>query len=63
MILNVKGMSCNHCKKAVEEGIGSKDYADKVLVDLNAGTVKIDGTTLDKDQIISDIEALGYEVV
>ena len=38
--LNVTGMTCGHCVKAVTAAIQAKDPTAKVVVDLADGTVK-----------------------
>ncbi|WP_454192969.1 copper ion binding protein [Paenibacillus sp. Marseille-Q7038] len=61
--LNVKGMSCGHCVKAVEgalESVGAKGN-----VDLAAGKVSIeyDEQKVTVDQMKQAIEDQGYDVV
>lgn len=61
--LNVKGMSCGHCVKAVEgalESVGAKGN-----VDLAAGKVSIeyDEQKVTVDQLKQAIEDQGYDVV
>ena len=61
--LNVKGMSCGHCVKAVEgalESVGAKGN-----VDLDAGQVSIeyDEQKVTVDQMKQAIEDQGYDVV
>ncbi|MBD7968662.1 MULTISPECIES: copper chaperone CopZ [Paenibacillus] len=61
--LNVKGMSCGHCVKAVEgalESVGAKGN-----VDLDAGKVSIeyDEQKVTVDQMKQAIEDQGYDVV
>ncbi|MCQ4087495.1 copper ion binding protein [Saccharibacillus sp. JS10] len=61
--LNVEGMSCNHCVKAVEGAL--QEVGAQGTVDLNAKTVDIsyneDVVTL--DAIKNAIEDQGYDVV
>ncbi|MBB6023306.1 copper chaperone [Paenibacillus sp. JGP012] len=61
--LNVKGMSCNHCVKSVEEAV--KGAGASGQVDLAAGTVAVEYNeqTVTVDQIKAAIEDQGYDVV
>ncbi|BAB04275.1 copper chaperone CopZ [Halalkalibacterium halodurans] len=62
--LNVKGMSCQHCVKAVEENVGQLTGVEKVTVQLDKGTVNVsykeDQVSIDK--IKDTIEDQGYDV-
>jgi copper chaperone len=62
--LNVQGMSCGHCVKAVEGSVGSLSGVSSVKVDLKAATVDVEfnqqEVTLDK--IKETIDDQGYEV-
>ncbi|MDO3411301.1 copper ion binding protein [Saccharibacillus sp. CPCC 101409] len=61
--LNVEGMSCNHCVKAVEGAVQEAGAAGKV--DLGAKTVDIsyDESKVSLDAIKAAIEDQGYDVV
>lgn len=62
--LNVKGMSCGHCVKAVEGALGELKGVNRALVDLQAGTVTVeyqDGE-VGQDQMKEAIEDAGYDV-
>ena len=39
--LNVKGMSCGHCVKSVEQSVGALDGVEQVTVNLEAGRVNV----------------------
>ncbi|HEY5555984.1 cation transporter [Acetobacterium sp.] len=39
IILNVEGMSCAHCEKAVKNAVGELDGVESVTVDLPRKTV------------------------
>lgn len=41
-ILNVQGMSCSHCEKAVMNAVGELDGVESVIVDLPGKTVIIE---------------------
>ena len=61
----VKGMSCGHCVKAVEGGLGQLEGVEQVAVQLDAGTVAVaykDGQVT-IDQMKAAIEGQGYDVV
>ncbi len=63
MVLLVEGMSCGHCKKAVEDAVGKLDGVEKVSVDLESKKVEIEGSDLDEKEIKEIIEDAGYDVV
>jgi copper chaperone len=62
--LNVQGMSCGHCVKAVEGSVGALEGVNTVKVDLKAKTVDVEfnqqEVTLDK--IKETIDDQGYDV-
>ena len=62
--LNVQGMSCGHCVKAVEGSVGALSGVSTVKVDLKASTVEVEfnqqEVTLDK--IKETIDDQGYDV-
>ena len=62
--LNVKGMSCGHCVKAVEGSVGSLEGVQEVKVNLEAGQVNVafDESKVTVDQIKETIDDQGYDV-
>lgn len=61
---NVDGMSCGHCKAAVEKGlmgIGGVQTAEVVL-DAKTVTVKYDANKVNRDTLAGAITEAGYEV-
>ncbi|WP_433958336.1 copper chaperone CopZ [Cytobacillus horneckiae] len=62
--LNVQGMSCGHCVKAVEGSVGEMKGVKTVAVDLQNGKVKVDfdSASVSLDEIIETIDDQGYEV-
>ncbi|KIL52389.1 copper chaperone CopZ [Jeotgalibacillus alimentarius] len=62
--LNVEGMSCQHCVKAVESNVGEMSGVDSVKVHLDQGTVDVDyqDSSVTVDQIKNVIEDQGYDV-
>lgn len=65
VILNVAGMSCNHCKMAVEKSLQNLSGVTNADVDLTAKTVKISYET--GKVTLNDFEKAvvdaGFEVV
>ena len=62
--IGINGMSCNHCAKRVEEGLGKMDGIKSVKVNLDEKYVLItykDELSLDK--VKNEIEELGYEFI
>jgi copper chaperone len=64
-IINVEGMSCEHCVKAVTGAVGGMAGVRSVEVDLPGKivTVVYDGAKTDLEQIKHEIEDQGYDVV
>lgn len=63
--LRVEGMSCGHCKNAVETAVKSLPGVAFAEVDLAAKTltVEFDDTKADIEQVRAAIEDVGFEVV
>ncbi len=62
LILKVGGMSCHHCKMAIEKAVGALPGVSNAIVDLSKGQVSVEGTSLDRAAIAACIEELGYLV-
>ena len=62
--INVEGMSCDHCVKAVTNAVNALPGIGSVAVDLNAGTVTVehDPGITDVAGIRAEIEDQGYDV-
>ncbi|MGZ4161337.1 MAG: copper chaperone CopZ [Neobacillus sp.] len=62
--LNVGGMSCGHCVKAVEGSVGGLQGVKKVSVDLSKGKVDVefDAKLVSLSTIIETIDDQGYDV-
>jgi len=62
--LQVKGMSCGHCVKAVESNVGELTGVRSVKVNLDEGKVDItfDQSAVTLDQIKEVIDDQGYDV-
>lgn len=63
VIMNVNGMSCQHCVNSIEKAI--KEIGGSAFVDLsnNKVTVEYDENKLSMDDIKTAIEEQGYDVV
>ncbi|TWE08286.1 copper chaperone [Neobacillus bataviensis] len=63
--LNVSGMSCEHCVKAVEGSVGELQGVKKVSVNLAKGKVDVEYDTnlLSLDEIKETIDDQGYDVI
>lgn len=61
-VFQVKGMSCQHCVRAVTGAIQARDAAARVVVDLAGGRVEVT-STLAREAIAEAIRAEGYEVL
>ncbi|MFF5995049.1 copper chaperone CopZ [Lysinibacillus sp. KU-BSD001] len=63
--LNVHGMSCGHCVKAVENSVGELAGVTEVKVHLEDKKVDVtfDEATVTLDQIKETIDDQGYDVV
>ena len=62
--LNVEGMSCGHCVKAVEGSVGKLTGISNVKVHLENGTVDIEynNEEVSLDAIKETIDDQGYDV-
>ena len=59
--LAVDGMTCEHCVRAVTEAVSTLPGVSGVVVDLQAGRVRVDGDP-DAGTVKDAIEAEGYFV-
>lgn len=60
ILLDVAGMTCEGCEKAVRRAIASEDPAAVIVVDRAAGRVSAE-TALSPDQAVAAVEAAGYD--
>jgi copper chaperone len=62
--LNVSGMSCGHCVKAVEGSVGELKGVSNVKVHLENGTVDVEfnSSEVTLDAIKETIDDQGYDV-
>ncbi|WP_100488913.1 copper chaperone CopZ [Sporolactobacillus pectinivorans] len=63
--LEVKGMSCSHCKMAVSGALKGLNGVSDVAVDLSTGKVDVnyDESKVGFDQMKDAVEEQGYDVV
>lgn len=59
-VLSVIGMTCGHCRSAVESAIREVPGVTSVQVNLDHGTAKVEGDA-DHKLLISAVEEAGYE--
>ncbi|CDE71411.1 MAG TPA: copper chaperone [Clostridiales bacterium] len=58
--IQIKGMTCNHCKMRVEKAL-KQAGCGKVKVELETGTATADTRGLSAEQIRETIESLGFQ--
>ncbi|WP_342416425.1 copper ion binding protein [Paenibacillus sp. FSL R10-2782] len=61
--LNVEGMSCNHCVKAVEGALEKVGASGKVSLEAKQVAVEYDESKLNVEALKTVIEDQGYDVV
>lgn len=60
----VDGMTCDHCATAVAQELTSLAGVDGVMVDVDAGTVVVDGPSAgDESTIAAGVDEAGYTLV
>lgn len=62
--LDVKGMSCGHCKMSVEGALKELDGVKEALADVATGKVQVvfDEAKVDEQALKEAIEDQGYDV-
>jgi len=60
-IYSVPGISCEHCKRAIEGEVARVAGVDEVAVDVAARTVRVEGAA-DDDALREAIDEAGYDV-
>lgn len=65
LTIKIEGMSCNHCKAAVEQALKTLPGVESAQVDLKAGTAEVvfDANKVDEVQLKNAITEAGYEVI
>lgn len=64
LVLNVKGMTCAHCRAAVERALRKVPGVSSASVDLAAGTATVvfEPGRMDRDAAARAVEEEGYSV-
>lgn len=64
-VINVDGMACEHCVKAITNAVGALSGVSGVSVDLEAKTVTVDHDPdqASVDKIKTEIEDQGYDII
>jgi copper chaperone len=60
-VYSVPGVSCEHCRAAIEGEVGRIDAVEQVSVDLSAKEVTVTGSA-DDAAVRAAIDAAGYDV-
>jgi copper chaperone CopZ len=58
---SVPGISCGHCKAAIEGELDGADGVESVVVDIDAKTVAVTGE-IGEDAVRAAVDEAGYEV-
>lgn len=61
--LNVAGMTCGHCKSAVENALVGRNGVRNASVDLEAGAAEVEyeETAVVPEQLVEVVRETGYE--
>ena len=59
----VAGMSCEHCRVAVTEGVARVAGVASVEIDLDSKRVRVAGAGVDQGAVIAAIDEAGYDAV
>jgi len=64
LVLNIGGMSCNHCKMEMEKVLRTLDGVDDVQINLETGqaTVSFDSGKLQAEDLRALLGEAGYEI-
>ncbi|HIE66875.1 MAG: heavy-metal-associated domain-containing protein [Acidimicrobiales bacterium] len=60
-VFNVPDISCDHCKRAIEEAVAAIPEVDSVVVTVDRRVVEVAGVASD-DAVIAAIQLAGYEI-
>jgi copper chaperone len=58
--LNVTGMTCGHCKAAVEKALKNVEGVNLVQVDLASGKANVRGAHINTEALIAAVIEEGY---
>lgn len=63
-ILNVAGMTCGHCEKAVTTELLKLDGVSTVTIDLASSTALVESeVSLNPSEVVTAIDEAGYELI
>jgi copper chaperone len=60
---SVPGVSCEHCRHAIEGEVSQVAGVRTVAVDLDEKTVTVAADPLDEEAVVAAIDEAGYDVV
>ena len=60
LVINVEGMTCEHCKAKVENGLQEQENITTAIADIENNTVKIYGNNLNAGHLGKIVTGLGY---
>jgi copper chaperone len=60
-VFDVPDISCDHCKRAIEEEVAGVEGVETVDVDVAAKTVRVAGAPV-ADSVVKAIRAAGYDI-
>jgi copper ion binding protein len=63
LTFKVPGMTCGHCKAAVETEVGKVAGVTGVAVDLDSKDVTVEGDGFDLDAVWAAVDEAGFEAV
>ena len=58
----VTGMTCGHCRQAVEQEVGHVAGVTALDVDLESGGLTVEGNDIDDGAVRAAIREAGYEI-
>ncbi len=62
-VIHIEGMTCNHCKAAVEKALGALTEVEDVIVNLEEKTATLElHEDISDDSIKATVEGAGYVV-
>jgi copper chaperone CopZ len=62
VVIQVDGMTCQHCVANVRQALESQERVDKVAIDLSSGRVQVRGAQLRRADLVSAVTNAGYRV-
>jgi copper chaperone len=61
-MINIEGMSCQHCVMSVKKAIGALQGIERSDVSIGNAIVKYDDSKIKKEEIETAIEKVGFKV-